>query len=239
MHRALAILATLLIAPALGCTGDLETETQDKALYDTYRKVERARYCTSRFLGICTGSSSPSHLSFWEEAGVSNDNQKKLYLSVWSDPKGRSRYSSLPKAKHVALFFAGQQTGSGKRNGITGQYAGYENGCKGDTAYCYKYFDGDGLAKRVYSGGSFPLSETLFAVVLNAQFNHTMSSGNKQETLNGYINWLKNNADFANLKSVYLAGSSRGGCLALRLRVVGHLSRGQLLDLLERHGRRL
>lgn len=73
------------------------------------------------------------------------------------------------------------------------------------------------LARRLVEHLVRSSSNTFMGLAFDARFNYDFSSSNKQEIENAYYEWLKEKFYASNLRSIYLAGHSRGGCLAFRL----------------------
>lgn len=73
------------------------------------------------------------------------------------------------------------------------------------------------LAFRLFSDGIYQLNNTFAGLAFDARFNWGFSDNNKDDIVDAYFAWLKSKVVTANLRSVYLAGHSRGGALVLRL----------------------
>lgn len=172
--------------------------------------LKRVRYCTKTFAGICTKSSSPYEFRFWGDAGVSKTHQKSTYIGVYSDP-GKSA------VRHITLFMAGQQTGNGSENVVTGQYANYKSGCDKKTKSCVRPINSRSLAYKVKHSGVFPSAETFGAVIYDAKFDYLFSQREKNRVEDAYYNWIKDHFYSSHLETIYMSGSSRGSILALRL----------------------
>lgn len=172
--------------------------------------LKRVRYCKN---WLCTRAETPSEFREWEQANVDRGKQRETYISVLSQPP-------ISQVRHVVFISAGQQTtldGNGYNNVLTGQPADYKKNCKGQTRSCWRTIDGRSLARRVLASGIFPLSSTLFVLVFDARINYEIGSNEKQKIENAYFQWLTHRASSSQLETIYLAGQSRGGCLAYRL----------------------
>ena len=171
--------------------------------------LKRVRYCTRYRFGICTRSSV--NYSEWENNGVSNAHQKSTYIGIVRQP-------AKSDIENINIYFAGQQpSGNGVINVVTGQAAGYKSGCDGTTSGCYRSIDSRGLAAKIYNAGIFDWQKTFISVVYDTKFNHLLSSGEKSDMEDAYYDWIVNKFYSNKIKTIYLAGSSRGGCLAMRL----------------------
>jgi hypothetical protein len=73
------------------------------------------------------------------------------------------------------------------------------------------------MAYRVMQSSMFPSSNTFFATVFDTQFDQLTGDSEKTKILNSFTDWLLTKAYKSNLKGIYLAGSSRGGCLVMRM----------------------
>ncbi|MCR9143800.1 MAG: hypothetical protein NXI24_16255 [bacterium] len=203
----LALLAALnagVNAPSITQGNELST------LPGYWVKAERVRYCKNTF---CTRATTPSRFQEWEQENVDRGKQRETYIAVVSEPPRGS-------VENVVFLSAGQQTtldGNGYNNVVTGQPEKYKKNCKGKTASCWRQIDGRSLARHIINSGKFPLSKTLFVLVFDARFNYEISKNEKNKIENAYYRWLTNRVYSHKLKRFYLAGQSRGGCLAFRL----------------------
>ncbi len=175
--------------------------------------LERVRYC--KHSTCLTGGTTPYKFRFWEDNNVGDGDQRKTYITTLSEP-------SKASVKNIAVFFAGQQgadfgNNDGVQNVVTGQPEGVKDGCKFDTKSCWRTANEDSLAIKIKNSGIFNMSNTFFAMVYDTAFYYGTLSGNKQDIEDAYYSWLRDKVEFSNLQVVYLGGSSRGGCLSLRL----------------------
>jgi len=170
--------------------------------------LKRVRYCSNYSVGICT--KDETNYNQWEDNGVSDSNQKDTYIGVLSNV-------SKENVESVNIYFAGQQTGDGVSNVVTGQSEDYKSECKKGVVECVKPIDSKGLAAQIYKRNIFNHRKTFIAVVYDTQFNHMLLSGEKSDMEDAYYEWITSQFNDANIKNIYLAGSSRGGCLAMRL----------------------
>ncbi|WNG58794.1 hypothetical protein F0U59_31725 [Archangium gephyra] len=116
----------------------------------------------------------------------------------------------------IVLMSSGQKmSSSGHNSGVTGQGASWDATC--DAVSCPNVtLDGRSLAMKLRSLGWFPTGSTYLAVVNDNNFDHLFDSGKKQLLLNGFSNWLQAQIR-PETRSIYLAGSSRGGCMVMRM----------------------
>lgn len=82
-----------------------------------------------------------------------------------------------------------------------------------------KYVDTDpnSLAHNVFHATAWQVSYTSVNLAFDARFNFDFAEGEKQDIEDAYYQWLRNKFDTGRIRSIYLAGYSRGGCLVARL----------------------
>ncbi|WP_237079427.1 hypothetical protein [Myxococcus xanthus] len=116
----------------------------------------------------------------------------------------------------LVLMSAGQKiSSSGHSSGVTGQASNWDASC--DSASCPNVsLDGRSLAMKLRALGLFPSGKTYLSVVNDANFDHLFDSDTKQRIVNGFSNWLQAQVR-PETRAIYLAGSSRGGCLMMRM----------------------
>lgn len=200
-----ASFALLLVAAAI-----------NRVAADLTVTVKPVRYCSSTgWFGICTGHSYPWG-NFWENAGVSGNDQDKIFMAYMATPPSPSA------VKNIVFLSSGQQGSSGgdaQNNVVSGYKAGYSwdtklNGQKS------RSLDGRSLAVRFKDENlaDFSPSDTVFVTVANSMFNHMLWSSTKSKFLTAFTNFLGSHvSSWSNVEKIYLAGSSRGGCLVSRL----------------------
>jgi hypothetical protein len=146
----------------------------------------------------------------WKRHGVGFSDRSDTYIAVQSQPCRQN-------VEHVAVFIAGQQGLFGdigsKPNGLTGQPDSW--GPCGNS--CTRTLNSQSLFLRIYRSGRMPASKTLFALVFDSDFNYGASEKDKNRKENAFYDWIRDNVQSSNLKTIYLAGSSRGGALTSRL----------------------
>ncbi|WP_444938767.1 hypothetical protein [Microbulbifer sp. JMSA002] len=170
--------------------------------------LERVRYCQNFW---CTQQATQSEYLAWEQEGVSNTYQSYTQIA-------RVRQPEREDVRNLVFIAAGQQPpGYGSESAVTGQGDNFKRNCGISEKSCSRSIDGRSLARQVLDSEYFPADDTFFAVAFDAQFNYMVNSGEKSRIESAYLNWLKSKAYASNLESIYLAGSSRGGCLAMRL----------------------
>ncbi len=181
-------------------------------------RMERVRYCISNKIFGCTESKTPDQFSAWENADVDRGKQKDTIIAQVSEP-------NKANVEYLVLISAGQHQPltNGIPSVMTGQPDNYvsdfdkwdpdDNIGISTSSFAYK------LMNRTTAAGTpmFPVEKTFFAVVFDTQFNHTFGAGEKDQILNAYTSWLLSKAYRHKLKMIVLGGSSRGGCLSLRL----------------------
>lgn len=122
-------------------------------------------------------------------------------------------------ATRTALVFlsAGQKASSSSahENGITGQGGSWDSTCN-DVSCPNVTLDARSLAMKLRALGWFPPATTWFAVANDSNFDHLFDSTTKQRMVDGFAAWLTAQVR-PETTAIYLGGSSRGGCLMMRL----------------------
>jgi hypothetical protein len=116
----------------------------------------------------------------------------------------------------LVVMSAGQKiSSSGHNSGVTGQAADWDASC--GTVSCPNVtLDGRSLAMKLRALGWLPQATTWMAVVNDNNFDHLFESGKKQQIVDGFVHWLEGQVR-PETSIIYLAGSSRGGCLVMRM----------------------
>ncbi|HHL42395.1 MAG TPA: VCBS repeat-containing protein [Hellea balneolensis] len=205
MYRVLVLLG-ILFATAIWSTPDAHAESFT---------VQRVRYCTGGglFDNKCTNAETSPNFKQWDKYDINGSRKKMTYIAMVSEP-------DIEDVKHVVFISAGQQVEvainpDGYQNVLTGQPADYKNNCLGKTKTCVRNFNPDGLAMRLKNSGAYNMSDTLFIIVLDSQYNYYLSS--KPAMLDAYWEFLTSKFYPTSVKDIVLAGQSRGGCLSLLL----------------------
>ncbi|WP_240360183.1 hypothetical protein [Pyxidicoccus caerfyrddinensis] len=116
----------------------------------------------------------------------------------------------------IVLMSAGQKiSSSGHSSGVTGQSSDWDASC-GDVSCPNVLLDGRSLAMKLNALGWFPPGKTHLSVVNDNNFDHLFDSDTKQRIVNGFVRWLEAQVQ-PETRAIYLAGSSRGGCLVMRI----------------------
>lgn len=116
----------------------------------------------------------------------------------------------------LVVMSAGQKiSSSGHTSGLTGQASNWDSTC-GDVSCPNVTLDGRSLAMKLRAQGWLPPSTTWMAMVNDNNFDHLFDSGKKQKILDGFVHWLEAQVR-PETRIIYLAGSSRGGCLVMRM----------------------
>jgi hypothetical protein len=116
----------------------------------------------------------------------------------------------------VVVMSAGQKaSSSGHSNGLTGQSSDWDRYCN-DSGCSNVVLDGRSLAMKLRALDWFPAGKSYLAVVNDNNFDHLFDSDKKQQMLDGFVHWLEGQIR-PETRSIYLAGSSRGGCLVMRM----------------------
>lgn len=116
----------------------------------------------------------------------------------------------------LVVMSAGQKiSSSGHTSGLTGQASDWDASC-GDVSCPNVTLDGRSLAMKLRALGWLPPATTWMAVVNDNNFDHLFDSGKKQRMVDGFVHWLEGQVR-PETRTLYLAGSSRGGCLVMRM----------------------
>lgn len=179
---------------------------------------------------IFTWNRNTSFPRFTELTGrLNQDKSAHIYATeIWKPAKNR--------IKNIVFITSGQQ-GAGSlspdafENVATGQLRGYDKtpGVNWEhVKYRNAYISGGSLAGKIlsdtYKDGSkrfgFHSYDTYFAVVFDAAFYHLLSPEEKNRVVDAWLNWMLSavgRENFSNIKNIYMAGTSRGGCLVTRM----------------------
>ncbi|WP_308367727.1 MULTISPECIES: PKD domain-containing protein [unclassified Microbulbifer] len=169
-------------------------------------RVDKIRYC--RTIWPVCNDKLQSDYQPWEDHGVPDQIQKNTYIGKYNEP-------SRSEVEHIVFLASGQRFDGIDDNLLTGQP---------DTRKFEKQESGrtlsvstESLAYKLFSQNIYPENNTFSALAVDARFNWGFSKDNKRDIVNAYFTWLKGKFYNSNLKSVYLAGHSRGGALVMRL----------------------
>lgn len=177
--------------------------------------MKHVRYCTKRFLGVCTKSTTPSEFSAWETHGVKQSRQKETYLAKRA-PSNRSAI------ENIVFMSAGQQGLDATftdttTNVLTGQPGDYRSQCKGTCFSKTVLIDGRSLAVRLMNHPTFSTTNTLYVLVFDAQFNFNYGADAKLKVEKAFDSYIQGLVDNHRIQRIVLGGSSRGGALVFRL----------------------
>jgi hypothetical protein len=171
--------------------------------------VDKVQYCRSGL--FCNDTVSYPEYQVWEDNGVADEKQKKTFLSRASNPPRSS-------VERLVFIAAGQQNGwdDDVSTLLTGQSSSWNTFDKTDKT---KWITtrSDALAHSVFRWTRWQLSNTSVNLAFDARFNFDFGAGEKQDIEDAYYQWLRNKFDSGRIRSIYLAGYSRGGCLVARL----------------------
>lgn len=150
----------------------------------------------------------------FEDAGVSRRTQRDIFIGLDSAP-------AAADVRRVAVFISGQEPMNhpGVDNAITGQVHDFRDRVTAAT----RASDQHCAEEQLFDGSLFmkvrPLfdpTETFIAAVYGSQWNYLEDAREKERLVEAYVQWIVQQSD-APPELVYLAGSSRGGCLCLVL----------------------
>ena len=176
-------------------------------------RLERVRRCRNRFF-FCKSVVDNRDYEVFGRHGMSTKNQRKVYITTINKPA---------RTKNIVFVVAGQQFRSnilrkyGDPSGVTGQPRGYAKGFKRRTVWRYSRISANGLLYKILKTGYFSLSNTFVSAVFDARFNFEFLDNTKGKIENGYYHYLLQRLKGNTPGTIYLAGSSRGGCLVFRL----------------------
>ncbi|MEM9291669.1 MAG: hypothetical protein AAGD01_08310 [Acidobacteriota bacterium] len=197
------LLFALLLAMAAWTATPAELAAQG-----TQTLVEKVRFCTGGPL-ICFGHTQ-SEYQAWENNNVGGEKQKETFISRYVEPPRAS-------VEHLVYLSAGQQFRQGDFNLITGQPNDFKAGFDRRDEEHWRTVDQRSLAFRLFSEGHRDPINTFAGLAFDARFNLDFTLNNKDEIADAHYEWLQTKFFASNLKSVYLAGHSRGGALMLHL----------------------
>jgi hypothetical protein len=171
--------------------------------------VDKVQYCRSGL--FCNDTVSYPEYQVWEDNGVADEKQKKTFLSRASNPPRSS-------VERLVFIAAGQQNNTDDDTAtlLTGQSDDWNTFDKTDKTK-YVTTHPDSLARRVFRWTRWQRSNTSVNLAFDARFNFDFAEGEKQDIEDAYYQWLRNKFDTGRIRSIYLAGYSRGGCLVARL----------------------
>ena len=170
--------------------------------------VEKIRHCTPGIL--CNSVQSLPEYSYWENENVSRQHQKKTWISRYSTP-------SKNNTKYLVFVASGQERAFGLSGSLNGKSTNWKD------EYTNQEWEEDFeinsslITKVLGNYDEFKPSETYAAGAWDARFNWEFSQGEKNDILEAYYKWLSSKFHAHKIKVIYLAGHSRGGCLAMRL----------------------
>lgn len=181
-------------------------------------KLYRATYCIRKpSLFDLTGCLrwfnfhfSIPEFQIFHEAGVPMRSLRKLHMAFF--PNRRPSVT-----EHIAFAFAGQQISRGWESGVTGQRLNYKLGWSltdwiaKDTVDIHR-----GLLYKIRLQGHMPASRLFGALVFDAKYRYYDSDWKRESQFDGFYHLIQSRMG-PNMKTVYLFGHSRGGCLAARL----------------------
>ncbi len=209
-----AALAWLLGGALAGCGGPELVEEAGEPLGEQAAALSypdgSARTVTSRRVVYKDGSGTyraASGLEAFRAAGAPDSDLFNIRIAEVDAPATRNA---------LVVMSAGQKiSSSGHTSGLTGQASNWDNSC-GDVSCPNVTLDGRSLAMKLRALGWLPASTTWMAMVNDNNFDHLFSSEKKQQIVNGFVQWLRAQVR-PETRTIYLAGSSRGGCLVMRM----------------------
>ncbi|WP_046003376.1 hypothetical protein [Pseudoalteromonas rubra] len=191
---------------ALICLGILGAKAQAIPL-------EKVRHCTTPTVLLpCLGKTQHEY-RHWENNGVKHEVQKRTYIMRYNTP-------SANDTEHLVFIASGQRSldGSSYQNFITGNTQNFDNQFSRTDNHVQTFsFSSNALPELVRNSGVYSPSNSFIASAWDSRFNWESQAYNKHRVVNAYYDWLKTKFKSSRLKSIYLAGHSRGGALVTRL----------------------
>lgn len=157
----------------------------------------------------------------FDDSGMSKSHQKQVYLTQVNSPR-------KSKTRNLVLGIAGQQfrvnamigdvqVGRlGDASGVTGQKEAYSSGFDKTQGSLRKDISPEGLISQIMKTGYFSLEDTFVGLIFDARFNYEFRKKAKDRNEEGYYKFIMKKLG-NDVGTIYLAGHSRGGCLAMRL----------------------
>lgn len=178
-------------------------------------RLDRVRRCRNKFL-FCNSVVTFGEYKVFDRSHNKRQ-QKKLFLSQVNVPTRSS-------TKNVVLAIAGQQTQklvlpNGQSSGLTGQYNTYAASFGRKTGSVSTSVASSSLVNTILKSGYFPKENTFVGLVFDARFNFEFRGKRKDGIVDAYYQYILNRltSDVSSIETIYIAGHSRGGCLAMRL----------------------
>lgn len=176
-------------------------------------RLDRVRRCRNKFI-FCNSKVTRSEYKVFDSSH-SKRQQKKIYLSMVNQP-------SRAATKNVVISIAGQQRDvfhDGGSSRTTGQLKSFKKNFKKTTGDRQVSVSSFSLINSVLRTGFFQKHDTFVGLVFDARYNYEYSRHRKNRVRTAYYKFIRERlTPYANqIKTIYIAGHSRGGCLAMRL----------------------
>ena len=172
--------------------------------------VDKVRYCTREIFLTCTNWKTHPKYAYWSQEGVGDFEQSYTYLSeVYRPPKHN--------VKQLIFLAAGTQYGFGTFSAMTGTPSHWKSGWKNMMPSKKFQLPESSFPNQLINLGYASPGNTSFLIAYKHSFKNWLSIDIKQRMENAYYEWLKSSFDPEKIELIFLAGFSRGGCLAMRL----------------------
>ena len=172
-------------------------------------RLDRVRRCTRK---LWCRSKLTRH-EYRHFTSLRRSTQKKLYLS-------EIRVPNRENTRNLILGFSGQQdyTFSGAlSSGVTGQPNGYGPFHRRQGSRNIHLMN-NRLIQQVSGSAIFPKDETFVGIVADTRFQYQFWKKTRNKLLNSYMSYIHEKlSPTKSIQTIYLAGHSRGGCLAILL----------------------
>lgn len=201
MRRVCCVAAALLLAVAAadGCARPAPGPGWAAARVT----LDRVRRCKGYWFFCISRLTRREYAPF--EKAASRREQKRLFLARVNAPEPAATRS-------VVLGIAG----GGDASAITGQRRGFATAFTKRRASAPYTLGAASLVNDVLRTGMFARKDTFVALVFDARFGYDAPPEKKERMETGYFDYVVSRLGPA-VDTIYLAGHSRGGCLAMRL----------------------
>ena len=131
--------------------------------------------------------------------------------------KTRIAFVAEPEIRKTLMFMtAGQKFGMIEHsNGVTGQQGDWDADCNDEICENIT-LEGQSFAMKLRSLNWFDAETTWMAVGLDNNFDYTATKNKRTRLVAGFTQWITSQIT-DDTETIVLAGSSRGGCLSLRI----------------------
>ena len=177
-------------------------------------EVDRIRYCIKVAFSFCYSWKTDPKYKYWNRYRVERSIQRDTYLSEVSRPP-------VDNVEQMIFLANGQQDfygiGNGQEHSITGSPKGWKKNWEEQTKTKRFNLSNTSFPAQLVNQNYAPSNSTALFLAFNHQFNYLRSTRTKRKMENAYYDWLKSSFNPKKIQLIFLAGFSRGACLAVRL----------------------